>query len=348
MYTKLRTISKTKSALDEPPLTKGEKKAIKEYWKGYPVDKNWFWYYNRIQRNYGQFDVRYMPDDMFTNYVYDYFNKLEDVRAVDDKNYYNLYFPDVRQPKTIVHIIEGQCLDDNYMPISIEAAMERCVACGDIVCKLAVYSAGGVGIRFWDKGVSVSTLKEILTDSSNAVVQERICQHPSLEALHKDSVNTIRIMTWLRDGKVEVLSTIVRIGVDGSRVDNVGAGGFCCGVEEDGSLKQWGYRDPGEVSLTHPQGAVFGECRIVGVDKCKEVASRLAYRLARVAKIISWDFAVDRDGTPILIEMNLNNGALDIHQLANGPIFGDDTQAIVAEVMSKKKYRRMNNLLHVR
>ena len=345
-YVANNVLKEMRDNLDAPPLTDLEQKAIKEYWKDCPVNKDWFWYYNRTQRNHEDFDVRYMPDDLFTTYVYDYYNKLREVRAIDDKNLYDLYFPDVKQPKTIVHIIEGQYLDNNYDQISLEDAIKRCVECGEIVCKPSVLTAGGKDIVFWGRGESESELKDLFLNMKNAVVQECIHQHSSLEALHANSVNTIRIMTWFRDGKVDILSTIIRMGANGSKVDNMAAGGFCCGVNEDGSLKQWGYKEAGEPSLKHPQGTVFGECRLVGVDKCKNVATRLAYRIARVARMVSWDFTVDSEGNPIFIEMNLNNGIINGHQLANGPIFGDETKRIVSEVMNKRKYRMLNFFLN--
>lgn len=333
------------SEMNASPLTDVEKRAVQEYWNGYNVDNNWFWYYNRTQRNHEAFDVRYMPDDLFSIYVYDHFNLLREVRTLDDKNYYNLYFPDVKQPNTLVHIVEGQYLDEKYRPIPLSEAKARCVSCGKIVCKPAVQSAGGKGLVFWDDKEDISVLDEVFANAGNMVVQEQIYQHPSLAALHENSVNTIRVMTWFRDGKVEVLSTIVRIGVGGLRVDNISMGGLFCGVTDDGNLKKWGYRWIGEPCLIHPQGAVFETSNVIGVDKCIEVAKLLAYRVARVAKMPSWDFTVDCDGNPVFIEMNLTNGVLNAHQLANGPIFGDDTKKIVVDIMSKKRYRLLNKVL---
>ena len=69
--------------------------------------------------------------------------------------------------------------------------------------------------------------------------------------------------------------------------------------------------------------------------------------MARVVKIASWDFTVDLEGNPLFIEMNLNNGVLNAHQLANGPIFGDETKKIVTEVMRRRRYHRLNRLLNI-
>ena len=50
------------------------------------------------------------------------------------------------------------------------------------------------------------------------------------------------------------------------------------------------------------------------------------------SRLISWDFAIDENGEPMLIEMNISYGELDFHQLCNGPIFGDKTEDVLNEV----------------
>lgn len=52
-------------------------------------------------------------------------------------------------------------------------------------------------------------------------------------------------------------------------------------------------------------------------------------------RLISWDFAVDIDHEPVMIEANLRYGELDFHQLNNGPLFGKDTRKILDEVFGK-------------
>ena len=69
-------------------------------------------------------------------------------------------------------------------------------------------------------------------------------------------------------------------------------------------------------------------------------------KLSGISKMISWDFAVDESGEPVLIEMNINYGELDFHQLCNGPIFGDQTKEIVKEVIEhSKEFQEINRLL---
>ena len=48
--------------------------------------------------------------------------------------------------------------------------------------------------------------------------------------------------------------------------------------------------------------------------------------------MISWDVTIGEDGRPILIEFNIAFGGLDVHQLPNGPIFGDLTHEVLDDV----------------
>ena len=52
--------------------------------------------------------------------------------------------------------------------------------------------------------------------------------------------------------------------------------------------------------------------------------------------MISWDFAVDINAEPILIEINLRFQGINGGQLCNGPLFGDLTDEILREVFTNK------------
>ena len=53
--------------------------------------------------------------------------------------------------------------------------------------------------------------------------------------------------------------------------------------------------------------------------------------------MISWDMVVDEQGEALMLEANFAKGSLVTHQLANGPLFGEDTPRILDEVFSRGK-----------
>ena len=333
-------------------LSKGkpiDKKAIKKIWNGIYVNSVWSRYYNGIERETkGSFDARYIPLDLEACFIDDWFNNTNAALAIDDKNMYDLYFHDVNMPKTVGRIINRSFFDENYYTITIDTLLDRCSLAKHVIMKPSVGSMAGHGIVFWNEAEGLDSLKKFLLQHDNYIIQELIHQHEEINKIYSQSVNSIRIVTCNFKDITEVLSAVIRIGQGGNKLDNASQGGLFCGINEDGTLKKFGYSKYGETYTVHPQGAVFAECRIPNFDKCKELVVNLSNRFLRISKLISWDLAVDEKGEPTIIEVNLCYGGTDIHQIANGPLFGDKTEEVLDRVFRKqKKYRFVNRLLSI-
>ncbi|MBR3412763.1 MAG: hypothetical protein IKG81_08740 [Bacteroidales bacterium] len=327
-------------------LSPEEKAEVRRVWGNVKVKDKWFVMYNSIKRDGDvPFDARYMPLDIYYCFIDEWFNNTRESYTMDDKNMYDLYFNDVRRPQTVVRRINGRLLDERYRDLTIEQAVQLCKSQKSVIKKPTLYAAGGAGIDFWDEADGMEALVNILEKGGNFVVQGIVRQHPDLAALHEESLNTIRIVTCYLDGKVEVLSSLVRVGVGSARIDNACSGGVFCGLEDDGRLKKYAYNMHIEAFERHPNGILFAEHKIPYFDRCKELALSLANRFLRVAKLISWDMAIGEDGEPVLIEMNLTYGGADMPQIANGPLFGDKTEQVVRQALNTKRYRRYKRWL---
>src|SRR5699024_4586331 len=116
-----------------------------------------------------------------------------------------------------------------------------CVAQKEIIIKKATNSNSARGILFWSIEDGVEALKTILNSPYDYVVQEIIKQHPAVTKLHEGSINTLRIVTLFYKKKAHVLSSVIRMGVDGSRVDNTPYSSMFCGINKDGTLKEYAY-----------------------------------------------------------------------------------------------------------
>lgn len=265
----------------------------------------------------------YYPDDWFYVRVDSRLNDWKIAPVIDDKNLYDLFFYDAPHPRVIARLVGGVYEDGDYNIITLEEVVKRCENEGKVIVKIPYGSSGGHGIRFWSKE-SGKSLAEMLSSMKTFVIQEIVIQHEELRKLHPDSLNTIRLMTMTDGSEVKPLSAIVRMGVGGSKVDNVSSGGMACGIYEDGSLKNFAFDGQGRRYDIHPQGAHFEDSVIPNFDMCIALCKKLAPRVARFSKLISWDFAIDAEGQPLLIEANLYGGELDFHQMCNGPIFGDE------------------------
>ena len=333
-------------------LSKGkpiDSDAIKKIWNGIHVNSIWSRYYNGIKRETKEeFDARYIPLDLEACFIDDWFNNTQAALAIDDKNMYDMYFHDVNMPKTVGRIINRSFFDENYHSITIDSLLERCSLAKHVILKPSIGSMAGHGIVFWNEEEGLDVLRKFLLEHDNYIIQELIHQHEEINKIYSQSVNSIRIVTCNFKGKTEVLSAVIRLGQGGNKLDNASQGGLFCGINEDGTLKKYGYSKFGETCTVHPQGAVFADSRIPNFDKCKELVVNLSNRFLRISKLISWDLAVDETGEPMIIEVNLCYGGTDIHQIANGPLFGNKTEDVLNSVFRKqKKYRVLNKLLSI-
>lgn len=180
---------------------------------------------------------------------------------------------------------------------------------------------------------AMSNVEQLITPmSGDLVVQEPIKQCKELNSVNSSSVNTVRILTLLRNKEVKAYSAVLRMGIDGAKVDNASSGGITCGINSDGTLKDVAYSAKGVKYELHPTSGVnFGTIKIPSYGKAVDLVKSIHPRLGHF-KLVSWDIAIDEYNEPVLIEANLHYGELDFHQLNNGPLFGDDTEEILNEV----------------
>jgi len=315
-------------------LTKEETAELEKIWKGY-LNKDrlkWFELYKTLWP--GRELKYFVPDDFYYMYVDEYFTKKRGCGQIDDKNLYNMLFHDVPQPRTIARQIDGVLLSPDYQIITQQQFIDLCRNEGRVILKKSVESAGGKGVLFYDiEKDSDKKLSDMCENQRNFIAQEVMVQHSELARLHPESINTVRIMTFNFEDKVTALSSVVRMGVGDSKVDNASSGGIVCGINPDGSLKERAFDVKANRYDIHPSGTHFESVVIPHFDECIDLAKRLTPRFARYTRLISWDFAMNESGHPILIEANLRFGQVDFHQMCNGPIFGEMGERVVRYIM---------------
>jgi hypothetical protein len=314
----------------KPAISPSDKRDVMAYWAPYTTkfNVNWHQFYACCS---GKPDVRYIPDDLYYTAINHTFNNKRDSSSIADKNYLDKWFPQVKHAKVILRKINGIYYDQDYQILSEKEALSSCANHQELVIKPSLASHSGANIVFWQATEGESFAQAIQTKGKNLIVQEPIIQHAVLANLHPYSVNTIRSMTLLIDGKAHHLSSVLRMGINGSRVDNAGAGGLVCGIRPDGQLKDVAYSLQGVRYEQHPQGAVFEECTVPAYKQVIELVCKMQEQMANF-RMISWDFTIDQAGEPVFIEANLQSGGSNVHQYCNGPLFGDLTERVLAEV----------------
>ncbi|MBQ8234743.1 MAG: hypothetical protein IJZ36_04085 [Bacilli bacterium] len=313
-----------------------DKEEIKEYWSKYrkniSLDTHNV-YYNLTKVK----DKKFIPDYLYYGYIDYYFNNMKYNTAFEDKNYYDIWFKDFNRPKSIVHNVAGVYYDTKYNIINkIEAVnlVNKAFKTNkELIIKATVETCSGHNIKFFNEKDDISDLFDSYKNG-NFIVQELVKQHKDLAKMHKESVNTIRTASLLWKDEVHILSSIIRIGVNDSRFDNSHQGGLAVGIKSDGSLRECGFDQYSTRYDVHPNGFKFKNGKIPNYDKLLDTIKKAHAKFGHF-KLIHWDFSVDENGDAILIEFNLGQGGIYMHQFSNGPFFGDLTDEILEEVFKK-------------
>src|SRR5262245_31931709 len=164
----------------------------------------------------------------------------------------------------------------------------------------------GVVTRASDAEQSVEEVAATLDAADHGwVVQERIVQHPALAALHRQSVNTVRLVTLCReDGTPEVLAAVLRIGTGDAEIDNTTGGGLVATVDlATGRCRTAFSRYRVSEHAVHPQSGIPIEgFEIPHWAQVQSDAVR-AHRFVPFPRTLGWDVAIEERG-PVLLEVN--------------------------------------------
>ena len=238
--------------------------------------------------------------------------------------------------ETILHRINGFWYDSKMEMLTQLDADAIISSESSLFVKLSSDSCGGRGVKHISNEEDiVSEFHKTVAHGKDVVVQRAIKQHFELSKLGESSVNTIRVVSLLSEKKVKIYSSVLRMGIGKSRVDNASSGGIAVGITENGQLKDTAYSMLGVKYDCHPTTKThFSDITVPSYSRVCNLVEKL-HPMIPDFRLVAWDFAIDEHADPILIEVNLCMGSLDFHQLNNGPIFKEDTKKILDEVFNK-------------
>ena len=144
--------------------------------------------------------------------------------------------------------------------------------------------------------------------------EEIIVQHPAVSAIYPYAINTVRLVTIQREGKVHVASACCRFGNYGHSVDNFNNGGMTAPVDEKtGEITDFPIDKTKVLYEKHPMtGAVFKGFVFPMWDQVLEMCTKAAMVVPQVG-FIGWDVCITPDG-PVIVEGNDYPGH-DLYQL---------------------------------
>ena len=171
------------------------------------------------------------------------------------------------------------------------------------------------------------------------LVEEYICQHEKLNQFNPSSVNTIRVITVLYDGAVELVAAALKTGGSKNRcVDNLNHGGYGAQVDIKTGIVMTDGKDVRYNSYTyHPvSGVQFRGFCIPHWERVVELV-KLAHTRLPQCLIYGWDVAI----TPTGVELVEANNAPGTNLLSlDGVPRGEKIVKMVKTIKLKQNYSR--------
>ena len=184
---------------------------------------------------------------------------------------------------------------------------------------------------------NVEDLYNRLYSSEQFLVEDTIIQHKELQRINPYAVNSFRIVTLLKDGKVHILNNALRINVD--TAVSIGCSDAFCKLNEDGTQKTLFVDDTTKEHKTHPlTGEDLTNIQIPFVHEAFEMVKEAALVVPKI-RYIGWDVAFTENG-PIIVEGNEypSYGLIQYYPLSENPkrghlaqiadILGDEMKSI--------------------
>lgn len=149
-----------------------------------------------------------------------------------------------------------------------------------------------------------AALLERLRAQESTLCEEVIVQHPDLNAVWPGSVNTVRVVTILKEGKAYVVAAYLRVGNSDRPVDNFNGGGMAVPVDKDTGVILASARDKaGTLYECHPAtGTPFQGTQLPLWPEVLELVGKAALVVPSI-RYVGWDVAFTPKG-PVLVEGN--------------------------------------------
>ncbi|MBI9061719.1 MAG: hypothetical protein JEZ14_06995 [Marinilabiliaceae bacterium] len=218
-----------------------------------------------------------------------------------------------------------------------------------IIAKKSIELHAGKGIVVFDKksdgafynreGQKLSLEWLEKTFHQDFIVQKFVDQHEYYKKFNPTSLNTFRIFTYrsVKDNKVHVIYSYLRVGAPGKRVDNICEGGMFVCVKEDGHFADFGFSYGSEKIYALDGYPPFAEMeRPYKIDEIWETAKKIA-STHLYSRLLGFDIAVDNDGKILHIETNTSDIGMEHVQYVIGPLFHRFTDEIIEYTQEKLK-----------
>ncbi len=182
-------------------------------------------------------------------------------------------------------------------------------------------SSGGKGVLHITPERKTEGYLKRLRQDGYTLLEESIVQHPELDRINPNCINTMRIVTCLNPaGELHFFPIILRVGASDLSVDNISSGGLYTLLTPDGKIGLEGYYQENLYAI-HNNAWVQKNHPLTGLNPLGFQIPYFQETLDMVTEMAlacpdlvmpGWDIAITPDG-PDLVEVN-NYPGIDINQ----------------------------------
>lgn len=165
----------------------------------------------------------------------------------------------------------------------------------------------GIGVKVIDTNeseLSDEFIQSLIND--RVLIEEVLTQHQEFKEYNESSVNTIRVMTFLKaNNEVDLVCSFIRLGRDGEHADNFHNHGIAAMVDiETGIIYTDGVDFDLKRYVKHPDSKkVIPGFTIPNWIEVKEFCKKLAM-VNPTVRYVGWDICIKEDGSIAVIEGN--------------------------------------------
>ncbi len=305
-----------------------------------------------------------VPEDVADAYIERVLNPVQYRDLYNDKNFFDKIISEESiWPKTLLRRMDGVLLSSeyecvtakitgggHYQPFAALSADMIAKHFGNndkVVLKPSTDSHSGQGVKllnrkgnvFVDKGGQVVDGKYLYDYGKNFVIQEVIEQHPYMAQFCKSSCNTMRVMTYrsIKDESINIFGAVLRIGHEGSFVDNLFAGGGFATIDvQTGKLGNCIYDEFGR-KYDDINGVNFSstDYRIPFWNEVCYFAKSIGQQIPH-CRLIAMDITYDVHSKPRLIEFNVDGFNWSFVMYAGKTNFDDKFDEVIEYCLKNK------------
>lgn len=249
-------------------LTEDEKNIIDNQWKGSVSSfflkelkcKNKC---GSIRKEFSRYRLYDVPEERMREYLlysdrqymlYKYCNFPFAMKNISNKANFNSLLKDIIHRRWFI-----------MRDLSFDEVVKNIRGLKEIIVKPVEGTLQGDGVEKLvvneDEFCNIEVYEHILSRGNNVLVEECIYNHPDIAKIYPNTLNTIIVITMAKEGKVDVLCSVIKFGC-GDVVDNLHKGGIVAGVDvNNGMICTDAVNSNGIVCKTHPVSGetIFGK-----------------------------------------------------------------------------------------